>query len=81
MNASTMFSCMSQTTLAARARFGIAVSPKLQPQLPGSDELRGLERRLARFLFGRPFGRWEGLETLVRNRLAALDRKAVRTGG
>ena len=34
-----------------------------------------------RFLFDRPFGRRASLETLVRNRLAALDREAVGTGG
>jgi SpoVK/Ycf46/Vps4 family AAA+-type ATPase len=34
-----------------------------------------------RLLFGRPFGRRESLETLVRDRLAALDRAAVRTVG
>jgi hypothetical protein len=37
--------------------------------------------RSASFLFDRPFGRGESLETLVRNRLAALDRAAVGTGG
>jgi hypothetical protein len=33
------------------------------------------------FLFGGPLGRRESLETLVRNRLAALDREAVGAGG
>ena len=32
--------CMSQTTLAARERLGIAANPKLQPPLAGSDDLR-----------------------------------------
>ena len=36
---------------------------------------------LPRFFLGRPFGRWKSLETLVRNRLAALDRAAVGTCG
>jgi hypothetical protein len=33
------------------------------------------------FFFDRPFCRRESLETLVRNRLAALDRAAVGAGG
>ena len=33
------------------------------------------------FLFGCPFSRRQSLETPVRNRLAALDRAAVSTGG
>jgi hypothetical protein len=33
------------------------------------------------FLFGRPLGRRESLEALVRNRLAALDREAGGAGG
>lgn len=37
--------------------------------------------RSVRFLFYRTFGRRESLEALVRNRLAALDRAAVRTSG
>ena len=36
---------------------------------------------LAGFFFGRAFGRRASLETVVRDRLAALDREAVRTGG
>ena len=44
------------------------------------DSLAQPRCRLARFLFGRPLGRRASLETLVRNRLAALDREAVRTG-
>ena len=36
---------------------------------------------LAPFLFGCPLGGRKSFETLVRNRLAALDRKAVGTGG
>ncbi len=36
---------------------------------------------LAPFLFGRPLGGRKSFETLVRNRFAALDRKAVGTGG
>jgi hypothetical protein len=32
------------------------------------------------FLFGRSFGRRKCFETLVRNRLAALDREAVGPG-
>jgi len=38
-------------------------------------------RALPSFLFGRPLGGREGFETLVRNRLSALDREAVCTGG
>src|SRR6266568_4508923 len=38
-------------------------------------------RLSVRFLFGRPFGRRESLETLVRNRLPALDRASVGPGG
>src|SRR5439155_9195964 len=37
-------------------------------------------RRSAAFLFGRPFGSGERLESLVRNRLAALDRTAIGPG-
>src|SRR6266566_3641474 len=36
---------------------------------------------LARFLFGRPLGGRKSLQTFVRNRLSALDREAVGTGG
>jgi hypothetical protein len=36
---------------------------------------------LAPFLFGRPLGGRKSFETLVRNRFAALDRKAIGAGG
>ena len=49
---------------------------------PSADSYSAAARQvhLARFLFGRPLGCRESLEALVRNRLAALDREAVRAG-